>query len=129
MPVSANRPERRLLSYRETADTGDPYAPPAIFALASVAPNTRPSYDAPGNYLARPGDAGQPHLTSGGHAELPVAAMPSFPVAVGAAFASYRPGVARGSRPVKAARRSQSSAPGAGETSAPKGTPGPIRLR
>jgi hypothetical protein len=41
----------------------------------------------------------------------------------------YRPGVVRGSRPVKAARRSQSSAPGAGQTSAPKGAPGPAMLR
>jgi hypothetical protein len=47
----------------------------------------------------------------------------------GAPLAPYRPSVARGSRPMKAARRCQSSAPGAGQTSAPKGTPGPAMLR
>jgi hypothetical protein len=47
----------------------------------------------------------------------------------GAALVPYRPSVVRGSRPMKAARRSQSSASGAGETSAPKGAPGPAMLR
>jgi hypothetical protein len=46
-----------------------------------------------------------------------------------AALAPYRPGAVRGSRPVKAARRSQSSAPGAGEASAAKGAPGSTMLR
>ncbi len=47
----------------------------------------------------------------------------------GAALAPYRPSVVRGSRPRKAARRSQSSAPGAGQTSAPNGAPGSTMLR
>jgi hypothetical protein len=42
---------------------------------------------------------------------------------------AYRPGVVRGSRPMKAARRSQSSAPGAGTISAPKGAPGSTMSR
>ncbi len=46
----------------------------------------------------------------------------TLPVAYGAS-------VDRGSRPMKAARRSQSSAPRVGGTSAPKGTPGPTMLR
>jgi len=41
----------------------------------------------------------------------------------------YSPSVVRGSRPMKAAKRSQSSAPGAGQTSAPKGAPGSTMLR
>ena len=41
----------------------------------------------------------------------------------------YRPSGARGSRPMKAARRSQSSAPGGDGTSAAKGTPGPTMFR
>ena len=47
----------------------------------------------------------------------------------GAPLAPYRPSVVRGSRPMKAARRSQSSAPGAGSTSVPKGAPGSTMLR
>ena len=58
--------------------------------------------------------------------------LPSYgwnPYGPGASPDPYRPGVARGSRPVKAARRSQSSAPGARQTSTPNGTPGPAMLR
>ena len=71
-----------------------------------------------------PGKPGQP--TGSPQTASPVDAGGKL---AGAPLAPYRPGVARGSRPVKAARRSQSSAPGAGDTSAPNGAPGPARLR